>query len=133
MAALASFARICVTDLDAALVALAASGVSDVRLRFGHATGLQLALVGDILVLAGPDDIIAPFRSTDVTIIVDDLDDAIAAARSAAAEIVRGSAEQEVGRNVTVAFPGGPIIEYVEWNQATRARAGLGAPAGSTS
>ncbi|GAB3912574.1 hypothetical protein GCM10011575_45840 [Microlunatus endophyticus] len=125
MAALASFARICVSDLDAGLKALTASGVTDVRLRFGHPASLQLALVGEVLVLAGSDEVIEPFRSTDVTVIVDDLDGAVAAALSASAEIIREPAEQQVGRNATVAFPGGPIIEYVQWNEETRTVAGL--------
>jgi hypothetical protein len=40
MAALATFARLYVEDLDGAVDALAASGITDVRLRFDHAAGL---------------------------------------------------------------------------------------------
>ncbi|MHB8295604.1 MAG: VOC family protein [Acidimicrobiales bacterium] len=124
MVALATFARMYVQDLDSAIEALAASGVTGIRLRFGHAAGLQLALVGDVLVLAAPDEMLEPFRSTDLTV-VDDLDQAIEQAQSGGATISREPADQAVGRNVTVAFPAGPVLEFVEWNQQTRAVAGV--------
>ena len=125
MAVLATFPRIYVRDLDAAIEALAASGVRGVRLRFGHAAGLQLALVGDVLVLAAADAVLEPFRSTDVTVIVDDLDGAISQAQAAGAVISRPPAAQAVGRNVTLSFPAGPVIEFVQWDERTRAAAGL--------
>lgn len=74
MAVLATFARLYVEDLDLALDALAAAGLTNVRLRFVHRAGLQLALVNDVLVLAGKRKLLDEFRSTDVTVIVDDLD-----------------------------------------------------------
>ena len=123
MTALATFARMYVHDLDAAIAALAASGVTGVRLRFGHAAGLQLALVGDVLVLAGSDNQLEPFRATDVTVIVDDLDAALADAAQGGATATRGPAEQATGRNVTVGFPAGPVVEFVEWDAVTRAAA----------
>ncbi len=114
-----------VEDLDSAVDALGASGVCGVRLRFGHAAGLQLALVGDVLVLAAADEMLEPFRSTDLTVVVDDLDQAIDEAQSGGATIRREPAQQAVGRNVTVGFPAGPVIEFVEWNPQTRTAAGL--------
>jgi|SRR5882757_3272619 len=125
MVVLATFARLYVADLSPAIDALAASGVTGVRLRFGHAAGLQLALVGEVLVLAGPDDVLAPFRATDLTVIVDDLDDAIAVARRGGGQVRREPAEQATGRNVTMSFAAGPVIEYVEWNRPTREAVGM--------
>lgn len=125
MTTLATFARVCTTDLDATLAALAASGISEVRLRFGHASGLQLVLVADVLVLAGAEQVIEPFRATALTIIVDDLDAALDAAGASNARVVRAPAQQSVGRNVTVAFPEGPLLEYVEWNEQTREAVGV--------
>ncbi len=122
---LATFARICVSDLDAGIAAMAASGVTGVRLRFGHAAGLQLALVGDVLLLAGTAEQLDPFRATDVTVVVDDLDAAAAEAQRAGAVTTREPADQATGRNVTVAFPAGPVVEFVEWDAATRTAAGL--------
>ena len=125
MVALATFARMYVADLDRAIEALAASGITDVRLRFGHTAGLQLALVGYVLVLAAPAGMLEPFRATSLTVIVDDLDGAIEAARQAGAQVSREPAEQATGRNVTMSFASGPVIEYVEWNLQTRQAAGL--------
>lgn len=125
MTVLATFARLCVPDLDAALDELAASGCGDVRLRFGHASGLQLALVSGLLVLAGTDDQLAPFRATSATVIVTDLDAALGAATGAGAVVVRGIAQQQTGRNATVRLAGGPVLEFVEWDDATRRAAGL--------
>jgi hypothetical protein len=67
-----------------AIRALAASGVTDVRLQFGHRAGLQLALLGDVLVLAGTEEMLAPFRATDVTVIVEGIEQAIAQLPSSA-------------------------------------------------
>jgi len=60
-----------------------------------------------------------------LTVIVDDLDDAIDAARQAGGNVSREPADQAVGRNVTMSFASGPVIEYVEWNLQTRQAAGL--------
>ncbi len=125
MAVLATFARMYVNDLDAAIKALDDCGVSGVRLRFGHAAGLQLALVGDVLVLAASNEMLQPFRTTDLTVIVDDLEDAIGAAKAGGAIISRDPAYQAVGRNVTLSFPAGPVVEFVEWDQQTRSAAGV--------
>lgn len=62
----------------------------------------------------------APFRATSLTVIVDDLDQVIRAAGQAGAIVSREPADQAVGRNVTMSFPSGPVIEYVEWNLQTR-------------
>lgn len=125
MPALATFARMYVRDLEATIAALEACGVSGVRLRFGHAAGLQLALVGDVLVLAGSDEQLAPFTATDLTVVVDELEPATTSAQAVGAVVVRGPADQATGRNATVSFPGGPVVEFVEWDQRTRSAVGV--------
>ena len=125
MAVVATFARMYVTELDRTLEALGACGLPGVRLRFGHSAGLQLALVGDVLVLAGSDEALEPFRSTALTVVVDDLEQAIGTAQAGGATISRAPADQTVGRNVTLSFPQGLAIEFVQWNQETRSAAGL--------
>lgn len=60
-----------------------------------------------------------------MTVIVDDIEQATEAALAAGAEVSRDLADQATGRNVTVSFPSGPVIEYVEWNDETRAAAGV--------
>lgn len=95
------------------------------RLRFSHASGLELAIVGDVLLLAGPDAVLAGFRSTQVTSVVEDLAAALDHARGLGAEVLRGPATQETGTNATVRLPFGAVVEYVEWSDAVRAQVGL--------
>lgn len=125
MAVLATFARVYVDDLDAALAALAASGWT--RSACGSVTppGCASRSSATCSSSPGPTRSSRPSGRTQLTVVVDDLDAPLAAARSAGTETVREPAEQEVGRNATVSFPAGPVIEYVEWNPATRAAAGL--------
>ncbi len=96
------------------------------RLRFSHASGLELALVGDVLVLAGPEDMLRDFRATQVTLVVDDLDGALIDAATRHGTLRRGPQQRATGRNATVGYPSGAVVEYVEWSPATRTEADLG-------
>ncbi|MDO9410645.1 hypothetical protein [Patulibacter sp.] len=125
MGTLATFARVYVSDLEPALGLFTDAGAPEPRLRFSHASGLELALVGDVLVLAGPEEVLAGFRETQVTSVVDDLDVALDRARGLGAEVLRGPAAQETGRNATVRMPFGAVVEYVEWSAEVRARLGV--------
>jgi hypothetical protein len=122
---LATFARVYVSDLDAALELLAGGGEPAPRLRFAHASGLELALLGDVLVLAGPDELLDAFRETQVTAIVEDLGAALRHARSRGATVVRGPADGPTGTNATVRLPFGAVVEYVQWTAAVRAQVGV--------
>jgi len=125
MVVLASFARVYVSNIDDGIVLFQRSPGELPRLRFSHASGLELALVGDVLILAGPHEVLAGFRETQVTLVVDDLDEALTEAHARNGTMVRGPAEQATGRNATVRYPGGAVVEYVEWSPATRAAADL--------
>ncbi|MHB8191519.1 MAG: VOC family protein [Ferrimicrobium sp.] len=125
MAILASFARVYVADINEGIALFRRSPEEAPRLRFSRASGLELVLVGDVLVLAGSEDVLRHFRATQVTLVVDDLDGALidAATRHS---VLRGGPEHQVtGRNATVGYPGGAMVEYVEWSLATRVEAGL--------
>jgi hypothetical protein len=73
--------------------------------------------------------VLAPFGSSDPTVVVDDLEEAVTAAEQAGPNINRDRVDQAAGRNITLTFQAGPVIEFVEWNGEVRADAGLG-PAG---
>ncbi len=60
-----------------------------------------------------------------MTVIVEGIEQAIGAALFGGADVSHELADQATGRNVTVTFPAGPVIEYVQWNDETRAAAGL--------
>ncbi|NJA60249.1 hypothetical protein [Streptomyces sp. NEAU-H3] len=102
MTVLATFARSYVDDLDAALPAFRALTGEEPRLRFSH-RGIELAVIGGFLLLAGPPETLAPVRATHATVVVDAL----------------------TPRNLVVRHVGGAVIEYVEFDAATRAAAGL--------
>jgi hypothetical protein len=122
MRTLATFARVYVSDLEPALELL---GGGEPRLRFSHASGLELALVDQVLVLAGPDEVLDAFRSTQVTAVVEDLGEALDRARGLGAEVLREPAAQATGTNATVRLPAGAVVEYVEWTDEVRVRLGV--------
>ena len=80
--------------------------------------GLELATVGRVLVVAGDEETLAPFRATQATLIVDDLDDCQSYLSAAGAEVVRGPQDVPTGRNLTAVLADGFQIEYVEWDHA---------------
>lgn len=125
MKVIASYARVYASNIDEAISLFTRSPEDTPRLRFSHSSGLELALVGQVLILAGPSDVLAAFRATQVTVIVESLDDAVSFATDRRGSLVREPAEQPTGRNATVAYPGGEVVEYVEWSAATRAAVGL--------
>lgn len=76
--------------------------------------GLELAQIGDILLIVGSEEDLKPFRSTQATFLVDSLDDFRAFLEENGSEIIRGPARVPTGRNMTAKHPDGAIIEYVE-------------------
>ena len=76
--------------------------------------GLELAQIGDILLIAGSEEALKPFRSTQATFLVDSLDEFKAYLEEKGAEIIRGPDKVPTGRNMTVRHPDGSVIEYVE-------------------
>ena len=76
--------------------------------------GLELAQIENILLIAGSDEALKPFRSTQATFLVDSLDEFKAYLKEKGAEIVRGPNKVPTGRNMTVKHPDGSVIEYVE-------------------
>lgn len=125
MAQLATFARVYVSDLNEGVALFATDVRTTPRLKFSHASGLELALVGDVLILAGPQKVLDQFRSTQATVIVDDLDAAIAESIQYGGHLLREPASQPTGRNVTISYRTGAVIEYVEWSAAIREQVGL--------
>ena len=72
--------------------------------------GLELAQIGDILLIAGSDEALKPFRSTQATFLVDSLDEFRAYLEEKGAEIIRGPDKVPTGRNMTVRHPDGSVI-----------------------
>lgn len=125
MAILASFSRVYVADIEEGIELFRQTPQESPRLRFSLPTGLELALVGEVLVLAGPAEALEPVRATQVTLIVDDLEETLATGRNRSGRLVRGPFQAPTGQSATLAYPGGAVVEYVEWNAETRNATGL--------
>ncbi|MBO0855398.1 MAG: hypothetical protein J2P18_16730 [Nocardia sp.] len=117
MRVLRTYARIYTSDLETTTAALTAATGAEMGIRFAMPNGLRLASVGRILVVAGDDMTLAPYRATQATVIVDDLDQFHTALVAAGAEIIRGPQAVPTGRNLTARLTPDVQIEYVEWNE----------------
>ncbi|HII93475.1 MAG TPA: VOC family protein [Methanosarcina sp.] len=115
MKILQTLSRLYVNDLRSVLEFYEDLLGSSVALRFKiPQIGLELAQIGNILLIAGSDEALKPFRSTQATFLVDSLDEFKAYLEERGAKILRGPNKVPTGRNMTVKHPDGSIIEYVE-------------------
>ena len=64
--------------------------------------GLEMAHIGDILLIAGLDEALKPFRSTLATYLVDSLDEFKVYLEEKCVEILRGLDKVPIGRNLIV-------------------------------
>lgn len=76
--------------------------------------GLELASVGNILVIAGTDEALKPFRETSATFLVDSISEFKDYFLMHGVEIIRDIKKVPTGFNMTVKHPDGTIVEYVE-------------------
>jgi type II secretory pathway component PulM len=116
---LKTYARLWADDLSLTLPLLERlTGMRpDVRFAFG---GIELAAVGDFLVIAGPAEERARYAHATATVIVSDLDQVRAALDEAGAEITTEEATSATGRFLYARHQGGAEAEYVEWKPEVR-------------
>jgi predicted enzyme related to lactoylglutathione lyase len=114
-----TLSRLYANDLNTALEFYEELLDTPVAMRFNMPQiGLELAQVGDILLIAGSDEALKPFRSTQATFLVDSVDEFKAYLEEKGAKLIRGPNKVLTGRNMTVRHPDGSIIEYVEHSTA---------------
>ncbi|MFJ5231369.1 hypothetical protein ACIQBJ_15905 [Kitasatospora sp. NPDC088391] len=118
MPALATLARIYVDDLDTALPTFTALAGEPARLRFPY-RDLELARVGGFLLIAGTPEALAPYRETQATVLVDDLEAVLPTGT-----VLDGPNTVPTGRNATLRHPGGAVVEYVQFGDPRPAGAG---------
>ena len=118
MKILRTYARVYAADLDEVVPVLSRLIGQPVTTTFTLPNGLRLATVGRILVVAGDDELLAPFRATQATVVVDDLDECQAVLSGEGAHLVRGPQRVPTGRNLTALVAGGVQMEFVEWSPA---------------
>ncbi|SEJ94367.1 hypothetical protein SAMN05660742_12718 [Propionispira arboris] len=75
---------------------------------------LELAQIGNILILSGTDEALKPFRDTSATFLVDSVIEFREFLLQNGAVIVRDLKKVPTGMNLTVKHLDGTIIEYVE-------------------
>jgi hypothetical protein len=116
-----TYARLWADDLDSALPLLERLTGARPDLRFAF-DAIELAAVGDFLVIAGPAEERARYAHATATVVVSDLDRARAALDEAGAEITAEEAVGATGRFLYARHPGGAQAEYVEWAPEVRSR-----------
>ncbi|MFI7097383.1 VOC family protein [Streptomyces lydicus] len=121
MTILKTYARLWTEDLDRALPLLEqlTGAQVDLRLTF-HA--VELAVIGDFLVIAGPADERAKYAHASATVLVEDLDDLQTTLRAAGATVTTPATAGPTGRFLYARHVDGAEIEYVEWTPELRRR-----------
>lgn len=125
MTVLQTYARVYVGDLDTALPVLSTLIGEEPR-RWEAFDGLDVAELGGLLFIAGSDTALAPFRSTQATAVVDDLDATRRTLEAHGAELSAEPFEAPGRRGFTVRQPGGAVVEYIERHAAPRVEAPTG-------
>ena len=115
MKVLKILSRIYVNELDKHINFYEALLDSKTELRFAMPqAGLELAQVGIILIIAGNEESLRPFKETRATILVDSIEQFKTFLEEMGSKIIRGPSKVPTGINMTVEHPDGSIFEYVE-------------------
>ena len=110
-----TFIRVYVTELDSALSFYEDLLGTKAEMRFAYPqVNLELASVGDILLIAGCEENLKTFQDTKGTFLVDSVEEFKHHLQSSGAKIVRGPNDVATGKNMTVKHPDGTIFEYVQ-------------------
>jgi hypothetical protein len=76
--------------------------------------GLEIARINNLLIIAGTDQALEPFRETSATFLVDSIAEYRDFLSSNGAVITRDVQQVPTGLNMTVKHTDGVIVEYVE-------------------
>ncbi|WP_217131207.1 VOC family protein [Streptomyces sp. AC558_RSS880] len=114
MTILKTYARLWTDELDRSLALLRELTGAEPDLRFAF-DSIELAAIGDFLVIAGPPAERARYSHASATVIVDDLDTLIKTLATADAEITTPESASVTGRFLYARHHGGAEVEYVEW------------------
>ena len=107
---------ISLTDLDDAIAFYENLFKEECWLWFQYSEiGLELAGIGSILLIAGSDEALTPFKSTQATFLVDSLNDFREELTQQGAVILAEQNAVPTGANMRAIHPDGTIIEYIEF------------------
>ena len=76
--------------------------------------GIEVAVVGSFIVLAGGQKALEPVRDVQAVFFVESLDDAVVWLKQKGASIVHGPKEAIGGRNLKARHPDGLVVEYYQ-------------------
>ncbi|OZM72795.1 glyoxalase [Amycolatopsis antarctica] len=116
MAIRRTYARLWADDLDSSLPLLRELTGAEPDLRFAFAE-LELAAIGDFLVIAAPPEVRARYANASATVVVDDLDALAGKLDAHGATVIVAEASSDTGRFLYARHPGGAEVEYVQWNE----------------
>lgn len=115
MKILKTLIRVYVDDLDSSLSFYENLQFTKAQSRFGYPEmKLELATVGDVLLIAGSKEALKPFQHTNGTFLVDSVEEFKMFVEQRGGKTISGIKDVPTGRNMTVEHPDGAIIEYVE-------------------
>ncbi|WP_067967896.1 VOC family protein [Nocardiopsis trehalosi] len=114
MTILKTYARLWADEVDASLALLRELTGAEPDLRFAFGS-IELAAIGDFLVIAGPPAERARYSHASATVVVDDLDALTRVLAAAGAEITAPETAGPTGRFLYARHRGGAEVEYVEW------------------
>ncbi|MFD5000413.1 VOC family protein [Streptomyces buecherae] len=114
MTILKTYARLWTDSLDGALPLLRELTGAEPDLRLGF-EAVELAAVGDFLVIAGPAGERAKYAHASATVVVDDLDACQATLTASGATLTTPLATGPTGRFLYARHADGAEVEYVEW------------------
>ncbi|WP_432748201.1 VOC family protein [Pectinatus frisingensis] len=109
------FTRIYVNDIKSSISFYENLLGIKASLRFTYKEkNLELASVNSILIIAGEDKDLLPFRDTRLTILVDSVADFKDELLKNGSIVIRDIKKVPTGKNLTVKHPDGTVAEYVE-------------------
>jgi len=76
--------------------------------------GIEIAVVGGFIILAGSAEVLAPIRHVQAVITVDSLDDTADWLKEKGAVILHAARDAATGCNLVARNPDGLVVEYFE-------------------
>jgi predicted enzyme related to lactoylglutathione lyase len=91
----------------------------DLRFTFGE---WEIVAIGDLLLIGGTDEALAPIRHSHGPLVVDDLEATRQQLEQAGAVITQAISPTPTGTMLYARHADGNLVEYVQWTQELRKR-----------
>lgn len=111
---LKTYARIFSNDAEKTLETIRKlhGGEPHVRLEFN---GMHLIGIGDIFIVGGSDELLAPIRNSHGPLVIENADETMSLLQGLGAEITIPMYDAPTGRGFFARHVDGTVVEYVEW------------------